>query len=215
MEKYEINEFKKKLKDFREKKKYSVNKVNQLMKAEHGTWDHRNIDKWEDPGNNNLPNFGNLIKLCNLYDCDIDHFFGNLDYRSHINESICQETGLTEPAVDILRKLSGSNDLYGKQVLSCINELLSATDPEHPARSVFCDMFQLMHSSLALIKSIPDSDLLEEYDVISVDPSGLARPASIDNIGALTQTYFKDRIYDKLRDLSAPDQEGKKKKRSR
>ena len=44
------------------------------------------------------------VKLCNLFNCDIGHLLGEYETKKHIAADIQNETGLSEKAIDILKK---------------------------------------------------------------------------------------------------------------
>ena len=72
------------------------------------------VRNWEQ--GRNIPEIDTIEKLCGFFNCDLDYLFGRIDYKTHDHEYICETTGLTEKAVEILKliKRESSGDLpYG------------------------------------------------------------------------------------------------------
>lgn len=89
------NEFEigKRLKQLRTESGLSLNKV----AAYCGVEQYQTVSKWET--GNNVPALKHLLKLCNLYDCDIDYLLGKIPCKRHKSVDICEKTGLSENAI--------------------------------------------------------------------------------------------------------------------
>ena len=59
------------------------------------------LKKWE-TGNVQEISINNLIKLCNIFDCELDYLLGQQEYKKKAVADICTATGLSEKSVDIL-----------------------------------------------------------------------------------------------------------------
>lgn len=46
-----------------------------------------------------MPGIDTLFKLCDKYHCEIDYLLGRMEHKTHDLQYICDETGLSEPAV--------------------------------------------------------------------------------------------------------------------
>ncbi len=65
------------------------------------------------------------IAYCKFFDCSADYLFGNIECRTHDNQFIQNETGLSEPAIEELRLLALFDSTLGTEPdLNTINILL-------------------------------------------------------------------------------------------
>ena len=63
------------------------------------------IIEWErGNGENRIPDMKTLLELCNKYNCEVGYLLGEYDTRFRENATIHEETGLTEEAINILKK---------------------------------------------------------------------------------------------------------------
>lgn len=67
------------------------------------------ISKWE-KGDGAGPTLWDLLRLCELFGCDIGYLIGDYECRTRITTDIRDETGLSELAVDNLRIAAGGPD---------------------------------------------------------------------------------------------------------
>ena len=82
------------------------------------------------------PRLGNILKLCEFFDCDIDFLLGRMDETTHTRKYIREETGLTEGAIIALQNspqtiYGGLMKLQGKQLGATVSHLLTS---EHGLR---------------------------------------------------------------------------------
>jgi transcriptional regulator with XRE-family HTH domain len=75
------------------------------------------VKKWY--GGANYPSIETLVDLSKLLKCDLDYLIGNIEQTTHDNKFICEDTGLSEGALDYIRQLPGRQ----KDIL---NKLLSS-----------------------------------------------------------------------------------------
>ena len=67
------------------------------------------VIEWErSNGENRIPDMDTLLKMCNLYNCEIGYLLGEYDTRFRRNATVQEETGLSEAAIESLRR-------YGKE----------------------------------------------------------------------------------------------------
>lgn len=69
------------------------------------------VKSWERENNPSLPQLNNLIAMCDLFECDLDHLIGRLEEETHSIKTACEVTGLSEAAV---KRLRGSKSLIKK-----------------------------------------------------------------------------------------------------
>lgn len=72
------------------------------------------IRNWEQ--GRNVPEIDTIEKLCDFFKCDMDYLFGRIDHKSHNHKYICECTGLSEKAVEMLmfiQKESAFDSPYG------------------------------------------------------------------------------------------------------
>lgn len=61
------------------------------------------VRNWEQ--GNRFPKYDDLMKLCSVFKCGVDHLLnkmGDTDYKTWTNKFICEQTGLSEKAVETL-----------------------------------------------------------------------------------------------------------------
>lgn len=120
--KYEINPhiFRKKLIKIMEEKGYSYVDVYNRMYPDLKVKDNvtgqsardraRKVYNWTHGGDN--PSYpktiDDVLLLCNALDCDLDYFFTDMEEKTHDKAFICEITGLSENAVEILTNLKAN-----------------------------------------------------------------------------------------------------------
>ena len=67
-----------------------------------GTYSEKTVRDWE-KGNTKIPTEG-LIKLAEIFECDINYLIGKYKHRTKEATDICEATGLSEEAVKVLQK---------------------------------------------------------------------------------------------------------------
>lgn len=80
------------------------------------------VYKWLRQGNNDLPKVSQLITLCEILDVDPQYLLGQQETRKRENANIHDETGLSEDAIDIMRKAFTSNPTKTKLIETFILE---------------------------------------------------------------------------------------------
>lgn len=66
------------------------------------TYSEKTVRDWE-KGNTKIPTEG-LIKLAEIFECDVNYLIGKYEYRTKEATDICKATGLSEAAINILLK---------------------------------------------------------------------------------------------------------------
>jgi transcriptional regulator with XRE-family HTH domain len=81
-----------------------------------GTYSEKTVRDWE-KGNTRIPTEG-LIKLAEIFECDVNYLIGKYEYRTKEATDICKATGLSEAAVMVLQKenarLKDKNSIYAE-----------------------------------------------------------------------------------------------------
>lgn len=79
------------------------------------------VKKWE--SGQTVPRSKELIRLCELFGCDMSYLFNQSGYSTHDLSFICSQTGLTEEAVKVLKRIASSNRRTGySDIISVILE---------------------------------------------------------------------------------------------
>jgi DNA-binding XRE family transcriptional regulator len=114
---FHINEFGKRIKAIRKKRKKTQEELAELLKVSRKT-----IQNWE--SGKTLPEEIPLLKsICLTLDCDLDYLFGNIpDYKRAVTD-ICDETGLSSVAVSNILEMRGDGNITSQQTLF-LNALL-------------------------------------------------------------------------------------------
>ena len=66
------------------------------------------IRSWEQ--GRKTPQLPQLLKLCEIYNCDLDYLVGRIDCRTHEIQDIHAYTGLSEDSIEMLHKWNCSQD---------------------------------------------------------------------------------------------------------
>lgn len=115
---------------------------------------------------NNFPSTERLLKIANYYECSLDYLIGLSDTRSPnaTIQSICEYTGLSERAVDMLHSIK-TDGFEGDKTLAVLNLLLS--DPGNNKRAAFND------SGLEIVQSMSNRLINLLYSYIFTDSVSL------------------------------------------
>ncbi len=100
---YNYDEIGKRLRALRKEWGYSLDKLAAFCEVQQ----YQTISKWETA--NTIPSIKQLMKLCDLYGCDIGYLLGEYDCKTRKATDIHKETGLSEEAIKRLQYLSVSN----------------------------------------------------------------------------------------------------------
>lgn len=60
----------------------------------------KTVQGWENESKESNITLQNLLKMCDLFHCDLDYLIGRIDRRTHDNDFICEKTHLWEEAVE-------------------------------------------------------------------------------------------------------------------
>ena len=180
-------------------------KIRELRKADRltqeGLADRMNYSKdsrstignWET--GKHLPSTDQLIKLCNLFQCDIGCLFGDYEERYRSIADVCEITGLSENAVSYLVRLNevSKKDPLVLLQLHLLSDLLS--------RKEFDTLLSYLQNYIRLkIAPTPDLDKalsamgIIEIDTIQENGFVAAFPdnvASIEFAGRISETLKK------------------------
>ena len=74
------------------------------------------VKSWEREKNPSLPQLNNLIAMCDLFECDLDHLIGRLEEETHSIKTACEVTGLSEAAIKRLRGSRSKNKIFAREV---------------------------------------------------------------------------------------------------
>lgn len=105
------------------------------------------IKHYENPNYcRSYPSLDKVLNMCDLLDCDIDYLTGRLDEKTHTVSFICQYTGLTEKAVELLHYLASSKLYDEKRTVDFLNKILS--DPRFEPSAQADDQLETIVVSL-------------------------------------------------------------------
>ena len=104
----------KRLKEARKNLGYSLEKVAELC----GIQQYQTVSSWEN--GNSTPSIEKLIKLADLYDCEIGYLIGEYDCKRRTIDSVEKITGLSEKAVESLER----DNFFKKERITTINHIV-------------------------------------------------------------------------------------------
>lgn len=121
---YSINLFSLRLKQFRKAKQRSNGKpFRQIDLADELGVTLDTVKSWEQA--RVWPSTDNLLKLSDLFGCDLDYFIGNIDEKTHDKQFIRDYTGLNDSAIDSLSKLNKAVSTVGFDIPQLLSILLN------------------------------------------------------------------------------------------
>lgn len=133
------------------------------------------------------PSLGTLMKLTELYHCDLDYLTGRLDQKTHDLQFIHDQTGLSEKAIEKLQRVAGN-----AQALSFMIE-----DPD------FSYLLALMSQTAQ--GEIPAFSVGNDYDYIHTE-----KRAVIKSETRATFSQISDHVREKMETVDSEDRGGKK-----
>lgn len=174
---------------------------NQSELAEKLGYDNRYIvQKWETE--KQIPDLLDIKNMCKLFGCSADYLTCIINHPNHKTNDVCEITGLSRPAADTLLELMDSFNIYGKQVINCINMLLKAVDPDHPLESVLYDIYGYICSDFALVDDLFSPEL-EGLQVRATAPDGTSSVRPLDPIKQdLFRMMYQEKLLKKLQSLA-------------
>lgn len=70
------------------------------------------VKGWERKSKPTLPRLDNLLAICELFHCDLDHLVGTIQERTHDNKTVCELTGLSEAAIEKIQKWNHPGSMF-------------------------------------------------------------------------------------------------------
>lgn len=109
------------------------------------------VAKWEH--GKDLPQLSDLLRLCNLFDCEIGYLLCEYDCKTKVATDIKKETGLTEKAISGLAVALSKNQVFARQAVNALLECdcMSALDVLGRYFSID-DKFEIIGNSGQIIK---------------------------------------------------------------
>lgn len=115
----------KRIKALRESRGWTQQRLAEELKLSNDS--RQTVNKWEH--GTTPPTLKNLLKLCQLFDCDIGYLFCEYDCKTREATDIQEVTGLSEENISWLSRINNTNDKYAGVVsLDLINYILSNSD---------------------------------------------------------------------------------------
>lgn len=171
--------------------------------------DRQSVQGWE--SGKHLPDLDNLISICELLDVDLDYLTGRIECETHETQFICDQTGLSEAAVNLLHKIS-SGDFFNAQIRDCIDLLLKDAD-RNLYQSVLIDIHNFIyadHVTLEDHRTLPDGSVCYgSVQDLRFFGDKFSTGNSIDHEKVIRETLQRE-IFDKLRKI--PEQKASKKR---
>ncbi len=118
---YNYDEIGKRLRALRKEWGYSLDKLAAFCEVQQ----YQTISKWETA--NTIPSIKQLMKLCDLYGCDIGYLLGEYDCKTRKATDIHAETGLSEEAVNELQDRAKACKLENPDI-EVLSKLITMTE---------------------------------------------------------------------------------------
>ena len=95
-----------------------------------------------------LPNIETAIKICDKYEVSLDYLFGRIDCETVTNQNICNQTGLSDQAIETLKAINKTD--------KAVEKIYENQIPMMSAFSAFLSFSVLDDISFGFIKGIQD-----------------------------------------------------------
>lgn len=149
----------------KERKKIHLSKQEFLIKIYKSPKSHKTLSAWEN--GSQMPDLDSVARMAELFNCDIDYLFGEIDVPHRSTYDVMEQTGLDQEAVERLQSIHG----YEHGDLGVIKGGLVAPTLGILSELIKSDGFLPMTNELALYllcNVLPKSKSTESVE-ISVD----------------------------------------------
>ena len=150
---YNIDMMSNRIKSLRKKRNISLEKLEEILSASRQT-----ISNWEK--GQSVPTAWDLKEICDFYGCDTGYIFGEHEEKWRAATNIRRETGLSEEAINVLRKLHAEKNA-DNEIISFLNLIIESIE----FRS---HMSSLSHSSMEYIRGYIKTEA-ERYNPSDID----------------------------------------------
>lgn len=159
------------------------------------------VQKWETE--RQLPDLLDIKNMCRLFNCSADYLTGEIPHPRHKTNDVCSITGLSRDGADTLLELMDSTNIYGKQVIHCINTLLKAVDPEQPLDSALYAIYGFICSDFAIVNDHYNPDI-KGLQVRASAPDGTSEIRDLDPIKQkLFRMMYQEDLLKKLKNIAS------------
>lgn len=170
------------------------------------------VSKWEK--GKATPTVQDLLKLCDIFECDYGYLVGDFDTRKHLSADIQNETGLSEKAIEVLQEINRefpdnlkilSNMIESLAFPDLLDSLRHYAMIGYAARtSIPKHVFDYIHEeqarAMALIEQQKDS-----ISDIEIRFLALKSNLGLDDIAALYLNECRDNISYIAKEISQPE----------
>ena len=132
-----MNNMSQRIATLRKERYISLEKLEERLSATRQT-----ISKWET--GQSIPSAEDLKEMCSFYGCDAGYIFGEYDEKRREATDIKRETGLSEKAINVLRKLQADKNV-DNEIIDFLNLIIESAEFRH-------HMWNLSKSSMEYIK---------------------------------------------------------------
>ena len=87
-----------------------------------GVQQYQTVSKWEK--GNSYPSLQQLLRLCDIFQCDIDYLLGNIPCKTREVTDIVKATGLSSDAVEQLLNWQANKTVSNQNRLSLVDALI-------------------------------------------------------------------------------------------
>ena len=158
-----------------------------------GVKQYQTVSKWEKA--NTLPSLAQLLKLCEIFQCDIDYLLGKIPCKTKTATDIMQETGLSEKSISILNSAAKVIREYSRSPVQQIQDIVVQSE-------------KVLEYVNALITSPDFCRLVSSYHTVQIAKEDYAqwevtynrKKAECDDMG-LSKKDFERKCYNEMRDV--------------
>ena len=121
---------------------------------------YRVLGRWEK--GDAIPLLSDLVELCNIFNCDLGYLIGEHATKRHINANICEVTGLSEKAIEVLKSCQGTSE-WIKIVSLLIEQEMPEPELSYGNIEMYAEMSEEQEKKAAIKTEETDRKYAEEY----------------------------------------------------
>ncbi|MDL2318467.1 helix-turn-helix domain-containing protein [Eubacteriales bacterium OttesenSCG-928-A19] len=135
----------KRIKD--ERKRAGLTQEKLMKKLEGSSNSYRLLGRWEK--GDARPQFYQMIKLAEIFDCDFGYLIGEYDCRTRVATDIHMETGLSEGAIRLLQKMKKKSQYKYLDTISLLIDQAEITRSKGPDDStVLQEIIEYLYTTI-------------------------------------------------------------------